>query len=285
MRFLKKIIVCFLLVLSLLALVSCDDDTDKLVVGVTIIPQSTFVKKVCGDLVDVVTIVPTGSSPETFEPKPKDMIKLNKAIAYFAIGIPTENTNVLANLTKDTKIVRLEEKCQEVYEDVLFSTGGRDPHIWLSPKRVIVMVEAIRDEMMALDPLNSSTYRQNAKLYIEELKSLDSKIKTAIEKSETKDFIAFHPAFGYLAADYGLTMYALEEDGKEATIDHLTKMIDFAKDKGIKVIFYQEEIDSSQSKTFADEIEGVAVKLEPLSADYTDNLLNMAKTIASLKHE
>ena len=147
------------------------------------------------------------------------------------------------------------------------------------------MVEAIRDEMMALDPLNSSTYRQNAKLYIEELKSLDSKIKTAVEKSETKDFIAFHPAFGYLAADYGLTMYALEEDGKEATIDHLTKMIDFAKDKGIKVIFYQEEIDSSQSKTFADEIEGVAVKLEPLSADYTDNLLNMAKTIASLKHE
>lgn len=285
MRFLKKIIVCFLLVLSLLALVSCDDDTDKLVVGVTIIPQSTFVKKVCGDLVDVVTIVPTGSSPETFEPKPKDMIKLNKAIAYFTIGIPTENTNVLANLTKDTKIVRLEEKCQEVYEDVLFSTGGRDPHIWLSPKRVIVMVEAIRDEMMALDPLNSSTYRQNAKLYIEELKSLDSKIKTAVEKTETKDFIAFHPAFGYLAADYGLTMYALEEDGKEATIDHLTKMIDFAKDKGIKVIFYQEEIDSSQSKTFADEIEGVAVKLEPLSADYTDNLLNMAKTIASLKHE
>lgn len=285
MRFLKKIIVCFLLVLSLLALVSCDDDTDKLVVGVTIIPQSTFVKKVCGDLVDVVTIVPTGSSPETFEPKPKDMIKLNKAIAYFTIGIPTENTNVLANLTKDTKIVRLEEKCQEVYEDVLFSTGGRDPHIWLSPKRVIVMVEAIRDEMMALDPLNSSTYRQNAKLYIEELKSLDSKIKTAVEKTETKDFIAFHPAFGYLASDYGLTMYALEEDGKEATIDHLTKMIDFAKDKGIKVIFYQEEIDSSQSKTFADEIEGVAVKLEPLSADYTDNLLNMAKTIASLKHE
>ena len=276
---------CFLLILSLLGLLSCDDDFDKLVVGVTIIPQSTFVKKVCGDLVDVVTIVPTGSSPETFEPKPKDMIKLNKAIAYFTIGIPTENTNVLANLTKDTKIVRLEEKCQEVYEDVLFSTGGRDPHIWLSPKRVIVMVEAIRDEMMALDPLNSSTYRQNAKLYIEELKSLDSKIKTAVEKSETKDFIAFHPAFGYLAADYGLTMYALEEDGKEATIDHLTKMIDFAKDKGIKVIFYQEEIDSSQSKTFADEIEGVAVKLEPLSADYTDNLLNMAKTIASLKHE
>ena len=55
--------------------------------------------------------------------------------------------------------------------------------------------------------------------------------------------------------------------------------------KGIKVIFYQEEIDSSQSQTFADEIEGVAVKLEPLSADYTDNLLNMAKTIASLKYE
>ena len=285
MRFFRKIIFIFLTILSVFTFISCDEESDKLIVGVTIIPQSTFVKKVCGDLVDVVTIVPTGSSPETFEPKPKDMIKLNKAIAYFTIGVPTEKTNVLSNLTNDTKIVYLEEKCQEVYDDVLFSTGGRDPHIWLSPKRVIIMVEAIRDEMMTLDPLNSSTYRQNAKLYIEELKSLDSKIKSAVEKTETKDFIAFHPAFGYLAADYGLTMHALEEDGKEATIEHLTKMIDFAKEKGIKVIFYQEEIDSSQSQTFADEIEGVAVKLEPLSADYTDNLLNMAKTIASLKYE
>ena len=268
-----------------LFLFACEEENNKPVVGVTIIPQSTFVKKVCGDLVDVVVLVPTGSSPETFEPKPKDMVKLNEAIAYFTIGVPTEDISVLSNLTNSTKVIRLEEKCREVYEDVTFSTGGRDPHIWLSPKRVIVMIETIRDEMITLDPLNQDVYRQNAKVYIEELKMLDNKIVKAIEESNVRDFIAFHPAFGYLAADYNLTMYSLEEDGKEATIEHLTKMIDFAKEKGIKVIFYQEEIDSSQSKTFADEIGGMAVKLEPLSADYVDNLLNMAKAIANLKYE
>jgi len=283
MRFLKRIFLIILMIFASIIVISCDETSDKMVVGVTIIPQSTFVKKVCGDLVDVVTIVPTGSSPETFEPKPKDMIKLNNAIAYFTIGIPTEKTNVLANLTNKTKVIHLEEKCQAVYDDVLFSTGGRDPHIWLSPKRVIVMIETIRDEMMSLDPLNSDVYRTNAKIYIEELKSLDNKIKSSIEESNVKEFIVFHPAFGYLADDYGLTMYSLEEDGKEATIDHLTKMIDFAKEKGIKVIFYQEEIDSSQSQTFADEIGGVTMKLEPLSANYVDNLLNMAKTISSMK--
>lgn len=280
----KKIIICIFFLLIVGTFISCDDDdNDKLTVGVTIIPQKTFVSKVCGDLVDIVVMVPTGSSPETYEPKPKDMVKLDKSYIYFTIGVPTEETNIISGIPKDTKIVHLEKACAEKYNDLTFSTGGRDPHIWLSPKRVIVMVETIRDEMSKIDPLNQETYKQNAKAFIEELVELDKQIKEALEKSEVKNFIAFHPAFGYLADDYDLTMYALEEDGKEITTKHFMNMVDFAKENNIKIIFYQEEVDGSQAEAFANEINGEAIMLEPLSADYVNNLLNMAKKIALIE--
>jgi zinc transport system substrate-binding protein len=75
-------------------------------------------------------------------------------------------------------------------------------------------------------------------------------------------------------------MYALEEDGKEATAQHLQEMIDLAKAENIKVIFYQDEIDSSQSEAFAEEIGGKTVQLAPLAANYIENLKSMADTMA-----
>jgi zinc transport system substrate-binding protein len=142
------------------------------------------------------------------------------------------------------------------------------------------MVEVIAREMVALDESNKETYEKNAEAYIAQLDEMDMKIKDALDGVQNKKFIVYHPAFGYIADDYGLEMYALEEEGKEATAQHLQEMIDLAKEENIKVIFYQEEIDSSQSEAFAQELEGKTIQLSPLSADYINNLENMAKTMA-----
>ena len=108
---------------------------------------------------------------------------------------------------------------------------------------------------------------------------LDKEINEALAGVKSKKFIVYHPAFGYLAEDYGLEMYALEKEGKESTVAHLQEMIDLARQENIKVIFYQEEIDSSQSESFAEEIGGKTMQLAPLSADYIENLKKMAKTM------
>ncbi|NLL68249.1 MAG: ABC transporter substrate-binding protein, partial [Clostridiaceae bacterium] len=63
---------------------------------------------------------------------------------------------------------------------------------------------------------------------------------------------------------------------------HLQKMIDLAKKENIKVIFYQEEIDSRQSEAFAEEIGGKTMQLAPLAADYIGNLKKMAETMAEV---
>ncbi|MBQ4100703.1 MAG: zinc ABC transporter substrate-binding protein, partial [Oscillospiraceae bacterium] len=156
----------------------------------------------------------------------------------------------------------------------------RDPHIWLSPKRVSVMIEAIRDKMCEINPENAEIYTSNAKAYIDKLKAVDDEIKLVLSSVQNKKMIVFHPAFGYIGEDYEITMYSLEEEGKEATATHLAEMIDLAKRENIKVIFYQEEIDSSQSKAFAEEIGGKTVMLSPLAPNYIENMRLMAKTIS-----
>lgn len=260
---------------------AADAETNgKMVVGVSIVPEQTFVEAVCGDLVDVVTMVPPGSSPENYEPTQELMEKLSDASAYFSIGVPTEETNILPSIGPNTKVVSLQDAVAQVYPDRTFDSGARDPHVWLSPKRAVVMVQTIRDEMCELDPDNAEAYQANAKDYIDQLEDLDGYIADQLEDVSSRDFIVYHPAFGYYADDYGLTMYALEEDGKEATAENLENMVDFAKENDIKAIFYQAEIDSSQSQTFAQEIGGRTMQLSPLAADYIQNLKSMTDMIA-----
>jgi len=255
------------------------DSGAKLVIAVTIVPQEAFVEAVCGDLAKVVTMVPPGNSPENYEPTPQQMILLSEASVYFSIGVPTEEANILP-LLDDIELVSLQDECTAVYPDRTFDSGERDPHIWLSPKRVKLMIEAIAREMCTLDSKNADTYSRNAELYIAQLETLDKEISGVVQKAANKSFIVYHPAFGYFADDYGLTMYALEEEGKEATAGRLKEMVDFAMEENIKVIFYQEEIDSSQSEAFAEEIGGITVQLAPLSPDYINNLKKISDTFA-----
>ncbi len=286
MKKLNKLSVLLITLFLILSMVGCGavsneniTQSGKKIIAVSIVPQESFVKAVCGDLVEVVTMIPPGASPENYEPTPMSLENFSKADVYFAVGVPTEANNILPLVSGNTEVVKLHEIVAEKYLDIKIGEE-RDPHIWLSPKRVVVMIEAIRDKMCEIDAQNAEVYTSNAKAYIDKLKAVDDEIKSVLSAVQNKKMIVFHPAFGYIAKDYEITMYSLEEEGKEATATHLADMIDLAKRENIKVIFYQEEIDSSQSKAFAEEIGGKTVMLSPLAPNYIENMRLMAKTIS-----
>ncbi len=282
------VLVIFLLGISVVA--GCSSkavsttEEEKPIVAVSIVPQQTFVEAVGGDLVEVIVMIPPGSSPANYEPTPQEMEQFSKSKLYFAIGVPTEEENIIpkASETNTMEIVRLQEDVSEVYPDRELAPGRRDPHIWLSPRRVMVMIRAITREISRIDPDNSHLYEENAQNYIAELEQIDKQIQTILDLVENRKFIVFHPAFGYLADDYGLKMYALEKDGKEATAQRLKEMIDLAKEEDIKIIFFQSEISSRQAQSFAEEIGGETIQLAPLAPNYIDNLRNMAELMAEV---
>lgn len=276
----KKSAVIILCIILSVGLCGCGNvKTDKNTIAVSIVPQATFVEKVCGDKFDIVTMIPPGASAETYEPTIAEISQLENASIYFAIGVSAEKNIILPTIKDKEKIIELHTEAEKVYPPVEIN-GQRDPHLWLSPKRVIVMVKSIADALAKIDPENEDFYKTNALNYCNQLESTDKEIKQLLSNIKNPKFIAFHPAFGYFADDYSLTQFALEEDGKEADAKHLSKMIDLAKKDGIKVIFYQAELSDRQAQAFAEELGGKAVCLEPLSPDYTQNLLTMAKTLS-----
>ena len=287
MRLKPVLIIALVLILSLITACSQSGpvSNDKPTIAVSIVPQATFVKEVAGDLVEVITMIPPGSSPETYSPSPKQLESFSKASIYFSIGVPSETANILPRVTDlnpDMKIADLAKHVSEIYPDIEFAPGERDPHIWLSPKRAKVMIDVISEELSALDPTNKEVYGDNAERYKKQLDDVDAKIKESLSGLSSKMFIAYHPAFGYFADDYGLQMIALEEEGKEAAPQTFKEIVDLANENDIKVIFYQAEVDSRQSKAFAEEIGGSTEQIAPLAPDYIENLEKMADTFAKV---
>ncbi len=250
----------------------------KLTVAVSIVPEETFVKKVAGDLVKTVVMIPPGYSPANYSPNPREMQALSDSSIYFSIGVPTESANIIPKLkgiNGKIELVPLNEYVEKFFESRKIDTS-RDPHIWISPLRVVEMVEIIAEKLVEYDSQNSDVYYKNAREFIKELYGLHNEILVSLQGLSNKSFIVYHPAFGYFADDYGLEMIALEEHGKQATPKRIQEVVDFAKENGIKAIFYQNEIDSKQTVAFAEEIGGETVQVAPLSPDYVENLRKMA---------
>ncbi|MFD3155504.1 metal ABC transporter solute-binding protein, Zn/Mn family [Haloimpatiens sp. FM7330] len=262
---------------------SYKDKNSKPVIAVSIVPEETFVKAVAGNLVDIVTMIPPGKSPTNYQPTPELLEDFSDASIYFTIGVPTEKDNILPkakDFNKNLKIIDLSKKVSGTYKDRKFTSGGRDPHIWLSPKRVEIMINSIKDELSNIDPQNKDIYSKNAKAYIKNLNTLDKNIKTTLNNVVNKTFIIYHPSLGYFADDYGLNMLTLEQNGKEATPQDMQNLINKAKQNNIKVIFYQAEVDSKQCSAFAESINGETEKVNPLDGNYIENMKKIAHTFS-----
>ena len=243
------------------------DTTDKKInIIVSILPQVEFAESIGRDKVNVDAMIPPGFSPAAYEPSVEQLKKLSKADLYIRIGhIPFEKTQMkkLADLNPEMKIAD-SSKGIEIYEN--------DPHIWLSPQLVKIQVENIYLALAEIDPANKDFYEQNKNKYIKKLDDLDSELKNAFSEMQGKKILVFHPAFGYLARDYGFEQIAIEIEGKEPSAENLASIIDTAKKEDIKNIFVQEQFDTKSAEAIAREINGSVVSLNPLAEDYIENL-------------
>lgn len=175
-----------------------------------------------------------------------------------------------------------DEEDGHIDDDGHHDHSGMDPHLWMSPRRMVVMTEAVAATLSELDPTNQATYEANRDAFIAELEAADKSLMETFEGVENTSFIIMHPSMGYFADDYGLKQVALEQDGKASSAARLGEVIDFALDNEIRVVFYQAEFDSAQSKTLAQEIGGQVMELEVLSPDYINNIKAIEETFQKI---
>ena len=256
-------------------------------VFVSILPQKYFAEKIGGDLVDVAVMVEPGANPQTYEPKPKQMLALAKTSIYLAIGVPFETTwlakiaatnpNMLVVHT-DAGIKKIpmmaHHRESELEED---RHGIQDPHVWLSPPLVIIIAENMLQAFIKVDPAHRLIYEKNHNSFVKELVVLDAEIRATFRgKGKAVEFMVFHPAWGYFAQAYGLEQVPIELEGKQPKAAELQRLIQYAKQRGIKVIFAQPQFSRQAAQAITESIGGQIVLADPLAADWDRNLRQVA---------
>ena len=266
--------------------------TDKLNATVSILPQRYFVERIGGDHVKVNVMVGPGADPHTYEPKPEQLKALSNAAAYFSIGVDFENA-WLARISAVNSEMWMVDTAQGIermpmvarhHEQEAEEPGHEeesenpDPHIWTSPRLVKIQSQTICDALVRIDPEHKVAYQANLQSFLQDIDELDADIREMLDGMENRRFLVFHPAWGYLARDYGLEMVPVEIGGQEPSAAELTMLITVAKEAGIRVIFAQPEFSTRDAEAIAREIGGEVLLISALAPEWLDNLRRVAET-------
>jgi zinc transport system substrate-binding protein len=159
--------------------------------------------------------------------------------------------------------------------------AGKDPHIWMSPLRVKQQATTMTEALIELAPAHAARFQENYDAFARELDRLHEKLKNTLAPLAGQNFFVFHPAFGYLADDYGLVQIPVETMGRAPKGKELSAIIKLAKEEKTRVIFVQPQFDQQAAGKIAEAIDGAVVSINPLAPDYLDNMVRMADTIAT----
>ncbi len=303
-------------ILLLLLLMPAVGFAEPLRVFASVIPIQTFVEKIGGEHVDARAMVRPGFNPHTYDPTPQQITALAGAVLYVRTGVPFEhawmerirsaNPGMQVIDARDGIALReLEAHAHdehghgdeqhseddhdhgpesEVEHDAhapeLDRDHEQDPHVWTSPPLVRHMVGVIRDKLTELAPEYAATFARHHDAFVGELDILDRDLHMLLDPLPNRRFMVFHPAWGYFADTYGLTQVSIEHQGKEPGARGLAALIDQAREDRIKVVFVQPQFDKRQARQVAQAIGGTVIAVDPLAADYVDNLRRVGREFA-----
>ena len=262
--------------------------SEKPVITVTLEPLRYFTEAIAGDCFEVVSMVPKGSSPESYDPTPQQLVNLSKSQAYLRIGyIGFEQawmkkleanypTMKVYDTSKGVDLIRAEGHWHGDH----YHEGGVEPHIWNSTQNASVIADNIYAALCELDADHQAEYKKRLDVLKETIRHTDANVRTLLANADST-FLIYHPALSYFARDYGLHQISIEEGGKEPSPATLKTLIETCRREGAQVIFVQQEFDQRNAQLIADELGIEIVPINPLSHDWAEEMLRVAN---ALKH-
>lgn len=286
-----------ILLLSACASKSEKNNGEQRVLTVTIEPQRFFLDKIVGDKFTINTLVPPGTSPETYEPSPSVMIDLGKSAIYFRVGdlgfervwaqkLAENNPNVkVVDCSHGIAMIDGHEYCSHAAEDDHDHVHAGDPHVWSSPKDMLTFSRNMYDALVEFDPENKDFYTSNFEELVRIIHATDSIIGDRLKNVSSRTFIIYHPALGYFARDYGLTQESIEFEGKSPSPSQMKNLIDVAKKEKVNTVFVQKGFDVKNAEVVAKELGTKVYEINPLSYEWNKELVRIANIIARGENE
>lgn len=277
-RLVSVINILILIIIAFLAMFffeskDIEKDTSKVQVVATIFPNYDFAKKIGGDKANVTLLLSSGVESHTYEPSPKDMIKIEESDIFIYTGDEFEAwaKNILDSVTspievvdtsKNISLIEIEEfeernlNSEIINEEENHSLGHEessfDSHIWLNPQNAIIMIDDCLEAFCKVDPKNSDYYIQNAEKYKIQILELDSKFEKLANNSKRNELaFAGEFAYTYFIDRYNLKFISVYNncgEGQDPSIAKIKSVIDYINKYSLPVVFYEELSEGTVAK-------------------------------------
>lgn len=224
-------------------------DETKLQIVCTSFPAYDFAREIAGDRAELTLLIKPGSEVHSYEPTPKDMIRIQESDLFICNGGESEQwaktliTPELNTIYMMDCVDTVEESADGIYnaED---GEPELDEHVWTSPLNAIKISEEICNALCKLDTDNAEAYKTNFAAYKAQLMALDREFRQVI-KNSGKHTLVFADRFPmrYFALEYGLNCYAAfpgcssETEPSAKTVAYL---IDRVREDKIPAVLYME---------------------------------------------
>jgi ABC-type Zn uptake system ZnuABC Zn-binding protein ZnuA len=241
----------------------------RLKVAATIFPLYDLVRNVAGPAVDVVLLLPPGASPHTFEPRPATMRALTGSTVLFAIGHGLDDWALRLAQGANVRQTRLVDQHITFHPAAHVHDGhgqaGMDPHYWLSAANAVHIVHTIAETLGTLDAAAREDYQRRMTAYVEQLRRLDTELRSLFADLPRRQLATFHAAFEYFADAYDLHIVTTFEPapGQEPTPRHVEAFLKQVRTHNLRTLFIEPQLPHTALQSLARDL-GVTLKeLDP----------------------
>lgn len=224
-------------------------DETKLQIVCTSFPAYDFAREIAGDRAELTLLIKPGSEVHSYEPTPKDMIRIQESDLFICNGGESEQWAETLITPKLNTIYMMDcvDTVEESADGIYNAEDGEpelDEHVWTSPLNAIKISEEICNALCKLDTDNAEAYKTNFTAYKAQLMALDREFRQVI-KNSGKHTLVFADRFPmrYFAMEYGLDCYAAfpgcssETEPSAKTVAYL---IDRVREDKIPAVLYME---------------------------------------------
>lgn len=232
-------------------------DETKLQIVCTSFPAYDFAREIAGDRAELTLLIKPGSEVHSYEPTPKDMIRIQESDLFICNGGESEAW-VESLVGEDVNILRMMECVETVAEsgegiyaaedehDHEHDDGEEelDEHVWTTPGNAAKICYALCDKLCEADPENANEYMLNYEVYNAKLMELDIEIRTTVLNG-VRDTLVFADRFPmrYFTREYGLKYYAAYPgcaSQTEPSAKTVAFLIDHVREENIPAVLYME---------------------------------------------
>ncbi|MFT3712182.1 MAG: metal ABC transporter substrate-binding protein [Archangium sp.] len=254
-------------------------------VAVSIFPLHDIAKRVAGDRLDVVLILPPGKSEHGYEPTPKEVARVadSKLVVLSGFSMDEWAEKLVKTASPNVQSLELAPKCSpqpftqdhvgeaaaaEVAkdEDEGEEPGAMDPHFWLDPVRMQTAVDVLVAEFTKLDAAGADGFKARGEEVKKSLATLHAEIDAQQAKWTKRKLVTFHASMGYFIARYKLELAAVIEPfpGREPTAKYMAEVLEAVKKTGAAALFSEPQLDRAPAKTVADQAKLPLFELDPV---------------------